>query len=227
LVNFASCLVQTFRKHIVNFLITALLLLAGVPAFSQTAAPQPQYVDSIKVHFLYGSRPYTKYKKDERKWFGGVLGGHVGIETDSGHILNFRMNGNFHLFTNNNKKHSRFDDLDYTDFYSIFGSDPDSIKRAIVTIPVTRLQKEKLDSINAQYLKECPYDYALIGMRCSAAAYEILGQLGIMKNYSHRKTYWKIFYPMKLRRRVLDKAGENNWSIDRQEGTLKRKWEKH
>lgn len=155
------------------------------------------------------------------------MGGHVGIETDSGHILNFRTRGSFHVFTSNKNRHSRYDDLDYTDFYSLFGSDPDSVKRVIVTVPVTRSQKAKLDSIEALYLKKSPYDYALIGMRCGAATYEILGQLGIMENYSHRKTYWKIFYPQKLRRRLLDKANENNWNIDRQEGSLKRKWEKH
>jgi hypothetical protein len=208
-------------------LIPCLFLVIANPLFSQSAAPVPAFTDSIKVHFLYGSRPYSKYKKTERKWFGGVLGGHVGIETDSGHILNFRTRGNFHVFTSNKNRHSRYDDLDYTDFYSLFGSDPDSVKRVIVTVPVTRSQKAKLDSIEALYLKESPYDYALIGMRCGAATYEILGQLGIMENYSHRKTYWKIFYPQKLRRRLLDKANENNWDIDRQEGSLKRKWEKH
>jgi hypothetical protein len=218
---------ETVKNHIAKLIVACLFLFFTIPLFSQSAAPAPEYTDSIKVHFLYGSRPYSKYKKMERKWFGGILGGHVGIETDSGHILNFRSKGNFHVFTSNKNMHSRFDDHNYTDFYSLFGSDPDSVKWAIVTIPVTKSQKEKLDSLSALYLKKTPYDYALIGMRCGAAAYEILSYLGIMKNYSHQKTYWKIFYPQKLRRRLLEKAIENKWPIERQEGTLRRKWEKH
>jgi hypothetical protein len=218
---------KAIKKHIAILVFSFPLLLVTAPLFSQSAAPAPEYTDSIKVHFLYGSRPYSKYKKMERKWFGGILGGHVGIETDSGHILNFRSKGNFHVFTSNRNMHSRFDDHNYTDFYSLFGSDPDSVKWAIVTIPVTKWQKQKLDSLSALYLKETPYDYALIGMRCGAAAYEILSMLGIMKNYPHRKTYWKIFYPQKLRSRLLEKASQNNWPIQRQEGTQRRKWEKH
>ena len=50
----------------------------------------------IKVHFLYGSKPYARYKDTEPKWFGGMLGGHVGIETDSGRILDFGPKGRFH-----------------------------------------------------------------------------------------------------------------------------------
>jgi hypothetical protein len=211
------------KKHI-TILLVGLFIIFSKPALSQ---PPAEYTDSIKVHFLYGSRPLSKYRDTERKWFGGVLGGHVGIETDSGRILNFRPDGNFHVFTSQKNRHSRYDEHNFDSFYSLFGSDPDSVKRAIITIPVTRSQKQKLDSIGVAYLKQTPYDYALIGMRCGAAAYEILGQIGIMKNYSRNKTYWKIFYPQKLRRRLLDKATENKWTIERHDGTTHRKWEKH
>ena len=74
---------------------------------SSIAQPHTEDTTYIKVHFLYGSRPLSKYRHTERKWFGGVLGGHVGIENDSNHILNFRTSGNFHVFTSNKKRHSR------------------------------------------------------------------------------------------------------------------------
>jgi hypothetical protein len=180
----------------------------------------------IKVHFLYGSKPLKKYKETERKWFGGIMGGHVGIEGDSGRILNFRSNGNFHLVTSNKNRHSRFDEHTFNTFYAYFGSNPDSVKRVIVTIPVTHQQLQQFDSIGTTYLHKTPYDYALMGMRCGAAAYEILGQLGILENYSRKKTYMKIFYPEKLRRRLLSLAEENNWIIERQQGSARRKWEK-
>ncbi len=99
----------------------------------------------------------------------------------------------------------------------------DSVKKAIVYIPVSSQQKQQFDSIVAVYLTQTPYDYAFIGMRCAAATYDILGQLDILPNYSYSKTYTKIFYPEKLRTRLFEKAIENGWTIIRQDGSTKRK----
>lgn len=180
----------------------------------------------IKVHFLYGSKPLKKYKHTEQKWFGGVFGGHVGIEIDSNKIFNFHHIGKLHLFPQTKNKHSSYAVIGCNEFYATLGSNPDSVKKAIVIIPVTESQIEKLDSISNVYLKKTPYDYALFGMRCSAAAYEILGQLNILPHYSHRKTYLKIFYPKKLRKRLFRKAKDHGWTILKEDGSVKRKWEK-
>jgi hypothetical protein len=210
--------------RIIFFLSALLFSLNGI---SQPMPVRDSAVYYIKVHFLYGSRPLQKYKSEEPKWFGGVLGGHVGIESDSGQILNFRGNGKFHVFNSKKNKHSTYDMHSFPGFYSILGSPADSVKKVIVTIPVTATQKKMFDSISNAYLKEPPYDYALFGYRCGAAAYDILAKLGIMQSYSYQRTYMKIFYPQKLRRRLLSKAEENKWLIERQEGTSRRKWEKH
>ena len=212
------------------FLFFSLFFIQGISVQNIHAQPAPAAEPDtayIKVHFMYGSRPYKKYKDSERKWFGGILGGHVGIEGDSGQILNFRPKGNFHVFSSKKNKHSHYEEHTFNEFYALFRSNPDSVKKAIVTIPVTPLQKQKFDSLNALYLQQSPYDYALFGMRCGAATYEILGQLGILRNYNYRKTYMKIFYPQKLRKRLLSIAEQNNWNIERYEGSPKRKWEKH
>jgi hypothetical protein len=179
----------------------------------------------LKVHFLYGSKPLQQYKDTERKWFGGKLGGHVGIEGDSDRIVNFLKKGKFHWFAKKTNKHSRYAIHTVKQFYSLFQYNPDSVKKAIIYIPVTPGQKQQFDSVTAAYLKETPYDYAFIGMRCSAAAYDILGQLNIFPHYSYRKTYRKIFYPKKLRKRLLKKAASNCWLVVRQNGSTKRKWE--
>ncbi len=179
----------------------------------------------LKVHFLYGSKPLKKYKDTEQKWFGGVLGGHVGIEGDSDQIVNFLPRGKFHWFAKKNNKHSTYAVHSADDFYAILGGNPDSVKKAIVYIPVTSPQKQKFDRIAIAYLQQTPYDYAFIGMRCGAAAYDILGQSDILTNYSYRKTYQKIFYPKKLRKRLFKKATENGWTIVRQDGSSRRKWE--
>lgn len=180
----------------------------------------------MKVHFLYGSRPLKEYQDTEKKWFGGILGGHVGIEADSNRIINFLPSGSFHIFKKGSDRHSTYAAHNENSFYAILGGDPDSVKKAIVYIPVTAQQKQQFDSIAAAYLAQTPYDYALFGMRCGAAAYEILGQLAILKSYSRKKTAKKIFYPKKLRKRLLKKAAANGWTIERQEGSHKRKWEK-
>jgi len=180
----------------------------------------------IKVHFLYGSKPAQQYKGTERKWFGGVLGGHVGIEGDSGRVLNFRSGGKCHLFSDKTNSRANFEERPVDRFYSIYGGKSDSMKKTIVYIPVTLEQKKAFDSIAAIYLKQTPYDYAVFGMRCSAAAYDILGQLNIFPHYSHTKTYKKIFYPKLLRKRLLKKADENGWVVVRERGSGRRVWER-
>ena len=52
----------------------------------------------IKVQFLYGSSHLKKYKNTEKKWFGGILGGHVGIEGDSGKFYSFEIKGKNKIF---------------------------------------------------------------------------------------------------------------------------------
>ncbi len=179
----------------------------------------------IKVQFIYGSKPLKMYRATEKKWFGGLPGGHVGIETDSNKVLNFHPYKSFHLFTKNKKKHSRFMLQSSDEFWSCFGCSPETVKKATVIIPVTSAQKHRFDSISNSYLSNTPYDYALFGMRCAAATYDILSQLGIVEAYPMKKTYMKIFYPKKLRLRLYAKAKANGWTVIKQEGSAKRKWE--
>ena len=181
----------------------------------------------LKVHFLYGSKPLKKHKNSEKKWFGGILGGHVGLEVEEDKILNFLPSQEkFHVFPKNDDKHSTYAIHSQPSFYAIFGGHPDSVKLAIVYMPITPKQKEIFDSIVSVYVGHPPYDYAFFGMRCGAATYEVLGQLVILPSYSYKKTSKKIFYPRKLRKRVFKIAEENNWKIIRQDGRGNRKWEK-
>jgi hypothetical protein len=203
----------------IKSIITTLFCTLSLLSYSQD-------MTYLKVHFLYGSKPQKKYKDTEQKWFGGILGGHVGIEGDSNVIINFIPKGKFHWFNKKNDRHSAYTTHTVNDFYSIFGGNTDSVKKTIIYIPITKQQRQKFDSIANVYLKQTPYDYAFIGMRCGGAAHDILGQLNIMPNYSYTKTYKKIFYPKKLRKRLLKKAVVNGWKIIKQDGSIKRKWEK-
>jgi hypothetical protein len=93
------------------------------------------------VHFLYGSKPKREFRDTERRWFGGILGGHVGAESDPEQIVNFLRRGRTHWFASRKDKNSRFAVHSPEAFYSMFRY-PDSVKKTIVYIPITSKQKQ-------------------------------------------------------------------------------------
>jgi hypothetical protein len=202
----------------VKDILTILLCFISTLCYSQETA-------YLKIHFLYGSKPLKQYKDTEQKWFGGILGGHAGIEGDNDKVVSFLPSGKFHLIAKKDNRHSVFALHSVNNFYAVLGGNADSVKKVIINIPVTLQQKQRFDSITTAYLRQPPYDYALLGMRCGAAAYDILAQLEILPRYSYGKTYRKIFYPKKLRKRLFQQAATNNWTIERHDGSNKRKWE--
>jgi hypothetical protein len=208
------------RSISMQMLIVVLLSAATLPGYTQDSCLY------IKVHFLYGSKPLKAFKKTEPRWFGGILGGHTGIESTENQVLSFIPHGRFHLVSTRSNRHSRYIVDSLHTFYSrLGGQHPDSAKKVIIVIPVSMQQKHMFDSIAAVYLQATPYDYALIGMRCGAATYEILAQLGIVNPLPQVRNIIAVPYPKKLRRQLLKKAQENGWTIIRKKGTSKRKWE--
>jgi hypothetical protein len=210
---------QTMKKQLFAVIMVLLFCIGEGQAFTSDSL-------YVRAHFLCGSKPKRKYKKEERRWFGGVLGGHAGVEIAPNYIIDFGPRGGFHVFSHKRKRHSRYTTHDTTNFYQLFGAHRDSVQRMVITIPITVQQKKVLDSLAKDYLQKTPYDYAFFGMRCGAAAYDVLSQIGIVEKFSVRKTRRKIFYPRKLRRRLMKKAGEKGWTISRQKGTSRRRWEK-
>ena len=175
----------------------------------------------IKIHFEYGSKPGKGYKKTESKYFGGLHGGHVTIEIGdsiygfspaggSARIFAKRShsNGNFHLESN----------LKYT-----FDSTGD--KQTSITIPITKDELHALRIHVNNNLNNVPYDYAFFGMRCAASAHEMLSVAGIFKKRTKFISIFYNFYPKKMRKRILDKAFDENYEIIHQEGRKERKWE--
>lgn len=200
------------------FLLTALLFIA-LPTTAQDST-------IIKVHFLYGSKPKNTYRSTERKWFGGLLGGHVGIEISDNKIISFNPVGKFHWVARKQEKHSAFLIHDSTQFYSLFGGNPERMKKLIVHLPVSNAQYLLLDSLGEEYLLNTPYDYAFLGMRCGAAAYHLLSQIDIFPFQQPSAIQWKIFYPRKFRKRLIKLADQHQWVIHQQQGSNTRKWEK-
>ncbi len=206
-----------FSKILIKLIVGCCCLAAG-KLYAQDS-------NFIKVQFIYGSKPLKKYRATEKKWFGGLPGGHVGIETDSSMVLDFHHVKSFHVFTAKKNKHSHFLLKPAKEFWCGFGCPEERVKKGTVIIPVTPQQKQRFDSIANSYLLNSPYDYALFGMRCASATYDILSQIGVVERYSLKTTYMKIFYPKKLRLKLYAKAKEMGWAVVKQEGTSTRKWE--
>lgn len=191
---------------------------------------QAQIVSSdsimIHVHFLHGSKPKHQFRHEEQRWFGGVLGGHAGVEYAPGEIVNFLPDSRFHVLTQRRFINSRFSIHDTIPFYEILGGEYSSVKKTIVSIPLSARQKARLDSVVVAYRQQSPYDYAFFGMRCGAAAYDLLAQAGLLKTYSFAGTWSRLFYPRKTRRRLERLAKQQGYRVQKMSGSTKRIWEK-
>jgi hypothetical protein len=195
-------------------------IFAIFPFFSLSAQ------DVIRVQFIHGSKPKKEYRHTEKKWFGGIMGGHAGIELNTNEFLSFEGNDRFHPIDHSKKRHCCYRLLNAKDFWSIMGTSGDSVRKTTIIIPVNSSQKMMLDSLAETYVLHAPYDYSVFGMRCASATYEILDQLGIVKPHSYHYTALRIFYPKILRKKLLKQATKNGWVVERTEGSDKRKWEK-
>jgi hypothetical protein len=192
-----------------------MLLLVILLAANACVAQPP--ADTIQVHFLYGSVPAKGYKKSEKKFFGGIKGGHVNIEAN-GRVLDF-LPGNCPILPENKKPTGGFR-LNQSLYW-----DTISTKWITIKVPVTNYQLKKLDTIFEVFSQETPYDYAVFGMRCAAASYDVLSEIGLMKKLPTTENIVKNFYPKLLRKRMLKWAEKNNYPVIYHEGRKSRKWE--
>jgi hypothetical protein len=175
----------------------------------------------IAVHFLYGSRPAKAFKNSETKWFGGKKGGHVTIETGDS-IIGFQPGGKCHLFGKKKNANGYFSIESKQNWLR----DTASLQYTSVIIPVNEDSYLKVKNVLNNYLQSSPYDYAVFGMRCAAATYDILEETGIVKKRTRPGKWTSYFYPQLLRRRILKLAASNNYVVVRTKGRASRKWEK-
>jgi|SRR5688572_8693683 len=195
-----------------KFFLVACICTLGLFCHGQTVT------DTIQLHFLYGSAPAKEYKKSEKKHFGGIKGGHVNIEAN-GRILDF-LPGNCPILPENKKPTGGFR-INYTPYW-----DTATTKWITIKIPITKEQMKQLEVLFDVYSEKTPYDYAVFGMRCAAASYDVLSEIGIVKKVPDKQNIVKNFYPKLLRKRMLKWAEKNNYPIIYHEGNEKRKWEK-
>jgi len=192
----------------------AILILVSLFLFTSCFASDTTY--AIKINFLYGSRPAKGYHQQESKLFGGIKGGHVNIEA-GGRVLDFTP-GNNPLFPNNKKPSGGF-----SVNQSLHWNRNDKWKTVIV--PVSEDQYMALQKLFDSVASNTPYDYAIFGMRCAAASYDVLSKIGLFKEYPGKKNVITHFYPKLLRKKVLKWADKNNYTVISNEGRSSRKWE--
>jgi hypothetical protein len=208
-----------------------LYLIATLPALNAFGAwGGGDTGDTIRIMFIYGSRPAAKYKKTEPTWFGGIYGGHVGMEIGEDSVLSFRSTEYPCHFFPHRKFSSKFE---IKTVYGMWETFPPhryriaDLKRVVFAIPVSPEQKRKIDSVAEQYLRKTPYDYATAGMRCASATYDILARTGLARGYG-AATWWRILIARDLRTWLFEKGASRDgkgWKIYRYEGTKRRIWE--
>jgi len=184
------------------------------------------YTETIEVRFLYGSKPKPGHKKDQKRWFGGMLGGHVGIKYDENRNLTFFYEGRPHIFQRKNRPCGRYDLQSDSAFNYIMDEHVDSVKTLVIYIPITYHQKVKYVSLCADYVNKSPYDYAFFGVRCAYSTYHILSQIGVVTKYGYFRMWSKVFYPQILRSKLKHQAKKNGWLMIKKKGTHRRIWER-
>ncbi|MFM6984198.1 MAG: hypothetical protein ACKOXF_08690 [Chitinophagaceae bacterium] len=173
--------------------------------------------DTLKVLFVYGSRPASK---GEDKWFGGLHGGHVSISYQKG-FVSFVPKVGIQIFKRK-KINSKFT-LEYGDYF-VF--DTIDSRYLIISIPIDSLARIRLDSVINRYLIESPYPYAFFGMRCASAAADLMQKSSIISTKERKPLWRKYFYPRLLRRELIKMARQNAWPMYYRPGRSSRRWEK-
>lgn len=174
----------------------------------------------LKVFFRYGSIPEIGYEYIEYEETGGLEGGHVSLGIDSLEI-GFTNEHVIHVFPRNDDKKGLF----YWEYLKDFEEQVADKKYITFVVPLSEEQYVKLKSILMAYIDESPYDYAFFGMRCAAAAYDVLSQIGIFEHKSMTANVISNFYPRLFRRKMLLLARKKGYTVMRIKGRKTRIWE--
>jgi hypothetical protein len=199
------------------------LFLLKLPGQSDSAKTSPSSLTHfVKVHFLHGSKPAKAFKGSETNWFGGIHGGHVYLELDST-VFSFSPTSiPVHIFAHRRHFRSHYHDAPLSDF----ALDTAKCTVTSIQIPVSDSQYFSLCRIRDLCLDSVPYDYAFFGMRCAAAAYDVLAESGVLPAKSNFGIVCRYFYPQLLRRKLTRQSESKNWKIELKMGRKSRKWEK-
>ena len=194
------------------------ILFCGV----QSSLRAQDSTETITVYFLYGSRPSAGAAGSiEKHLFGGIHGGHVSIGIDNT-VIGFHHLQGMHLFPHRKNYDGAYECIPLAAFLK----DTISKQYATIEVPLSLGQYQALKVVIKSYLNQTPYDYAFFGMRCTAATYEILSSIHLLKHKSRFGIIISNFYPRKLRKRMFKIAADKNYPICFKAGRVSRVWEK-
>jgi hypothetical protein len=238
------------RTILFVLILTSLTLHAqepGAPPSRQSSAEGAPYTDSIRILCLYGSVPAKGFEGKEPMYgpnnifnrMAKMHGGHASIEYAPDKALSFQpvhytgIARSGHLTNRANPKNFNSCFRIYTErrAWTVLGNyynNLDSLRRATFVIPITAAQKRSLDSLAAAYVRQTPYDYSFLGMRCASATYEVLATAGIVDRYKHNFWY-NIFTTRRLRYVLYQeylKNKDKGWRFYTTKGSQSRDWEK-
>lgn len=196
---------------------TALVILFCILTYGLTA-------QMVLVHFIHGSKPRAAFRHTEKKWRGGLWGGHVGLEFESDCVVDFFPKGKVHWVAKRGRAEGQFAVRNREGFWGYFGLPSDSLRRTTVTIPISDEQSKRLGNLVWGYAQRSPYDYAFFGMRCTSASYDLLMESGILKKHARHSIVLRYFYPRKLRKHLLRLANEQGWEVWESAGGARRRW---
>jgi hypothetical protein len=173
--------------------------------------------DSIRVLFVYGSRPIDKV---EDKWFGGIHGGHVSVSYQNG-FASFIPASGIQIF-DQHTINSKFT----CEYGNQFVFDTTDSRYLIISIPADSCQYNRLDSCIREFVNKSPYAYTFFGMRCASAAYHLLSLAGVLPELKQSQLWRRYFYPKLLRKELIKMARQNAWPMVYRSGRTSRHWEK-
>lgn len=174
------------------------------------------------IHFIYGSKPKREFRDIEEKIPGGLLGGHIFIQTGEYYYGFESVNRkNIHLFPR--KKFNSIYTKEHISSWSFSHKHEKMMSIELTVVPGTL---NKIIAAVESYHQKTPYDYAVLGIRCASSTYQILSEAGFFAFASNLKSMILVPYPSILRNKVLRIATANNYIIKTQVGSSRRIWEK-
>jgi hypothetical protein len=176
---------------------------------------------NIHIHFIYGSVPLKEFRNTEEKVPGGLLGGHIYLQSGQ-NVFGFEPidRTKIHLLPRK-KFNSRYTKEYYSDWYKHIRDK----KLVSIEIPLSDASGNYLKILLENYHRSTPYDYAVFGMRCGASTYQILSESGLFPLSSEFIAMLRVPVPGILRKKLLKMAEEDKLKITRQAGNQGRKWE--
>ncbi len=172
------------------------------------------------IHFIHGSIPLENCIYP-RKRLGGLLGGHVEVELD-GQIYGFRLSKlPVHIFPNNADFNAKYE----VNTKEAWLKRTEYEKITSIHLPITHVQKNKLEQILKIHLIHVPYDYAFFGKRCASSTAEILSNSDIFSPLSNAEIMIAFLAPNPLRNTLINVANKQHFLINKKQGVDCRIWE--